>query len=108
MLPTDGARSGALGSDVAAWSLNVSTSVLIVFVNKVLMDAKHGYGFVFASCLCALHFFVSGGAVRAYEALGFGAHVKLPLKGTLRPAGVATCSPAYPVIAVVTAKCRLV
>lgn len=36
-----------LAIDVFAWFLNVLTSVLIVFVNKVLMDPKVGYGFVF-------------------------------------------------------------
>lgn len=34
-------------ADGFAWFLNVSTSVLIVFVNKVLMDPKKGYGFTF-------------------------------------------------------------
>lgn len=34
-------------SDVSAWLGNVSTSVLIVFVNKVLMDPHKGYAFVF-------------------------------------------------------------
>lgn len=33
--------------DALAWLLNVSTSVLIVFVNKLLMDAKQGYAFTF-------------------------------------------------------------
>jgi solute carrier family 35 protein E3 len=36
-----------LAMDVFAWFLNVSTSVLIVFVNKVLMDPKMGYHFVY-------------------------------------------------------------
>ena len=35
------------GSDVAAWALNVSTSVAIVFSNKVLMDPRWGYKFIF-------------------------------------------------------------
>jgi solute carrier family 35, member E3 len=30
--------------DLASWAGNVSTSVLIVFVNKVLMSSR-GYGF---------------------------------------------------------------
>jgi len=33
--------------DVWAWGSNVCTSVAIVFVNKVLMDPKKGYGFAF-------------------------------------------------------------
>lgn len=36
-----------LAYDGLAWFLNVSTSVLIVFVNKLLMDPKKGYGFKF-------------------------------------------------------------
>jgi hypothetical protein len=36
-----------LAYDGLAWFLNVSTSVLIVFVNKALMDPKKGYGFKF-------------------------------------------------------------
>lgn len=36
--------------DVFAWMFNVSTSVLIVFVNKLLMDKNFGYGFVFGEC----------------------------------------------------------
>ena len=49
-----GANGGAATSssspgavDAAAWWLNVSTSVVIVFVNKLLMDPKKGYGFSF-------------------------------------------------------------
>lgn len=34
-------------ADAGAFALNVTTSVLIVFVNKVLMDDKKGYRFVF-------------------------------------------------------------
>ncbi len=33
--------------DVMAMFMNVTTSVLIVFVNKVLLDPKHGYKFTF-------------------------------------------------------------
>ena len=40
-----------LATDVFAWFLNVSTSVLIVFVNKVLMDPKMGYKFVFGELI---------------------------------------------------------
>jgi hypothetical protein len=65
-----GNAAGAAGSsaaaavDAAAWWLNVSTSVVIVFVNKLLMDPKRGYGFSFGerereSLACCL----LGGAV---------------------------------------------
>jgi solute carrier family 35 protein E3 len=33
--------------DACAWLGNVATSVLIVFVNKVLMDPKKGFRFQF-------------------------------------------------------------
>jgi len=33
--------------DVVAWFLNVSSSVVIVFANKKLLDATSGHGFVF-------------------------------------------------------------
>lgn len=36
-----------MASDLFAWFLNVSTSVMIVFVNKVLMDNSWGYRFTF-------------------------------------------------------------
>lgn len=36
--------------DGFAWFLNVSTSVVIVFVNKVLLDARTGHGFAFGEC----------------------------------------------------------
>lgn len=38
--------SSAAG-DAAAWAFNVSTSVAIVFCNKVLMDPHWGYKFIF-------------------------------------------------------------
>lgn len=44
-----GAVPEALVFDALAWLGNVSTSVLIVFVNKVLMDPKKGYRFSFGT-----------------------------------------------------------
>ena len=41
------AKASTLGGDVGAWAFNVTTSVAIVFCNKVLMDPKWGYKFVF-------------------------------------------------------------
>lgn len=37
----------AVAYDAFAWLGNVATSVLIVFVNKVLMDPKKGFKFQF-------------------------------------------------------------
>lgn len=39
---------GLLVGDVSAWAGNVSTSVAIVFVNKILMNAT-GYGFKYGA-----------------------------------------------------------
>jgi hypothetical protein len=44
-----GQEDKKLAVDAFAWFLNVSTSVVIVFVNKVLMDDKKGYRFVFGA-----------------------------------------------------------
>lgn len=66
-----------------AWLLNVATSVAIVFVNKLLMDPKRGHKFVFATTLCAFHFFTSAFTVKTFEALGFEKPAKLPLRDTL-------------------------
>lgn len=42
-----GAEDKKVVFDSVAWFMNVSTSVLIVFINKVLMDPKKGYNFTF-------------------------------------------------------------
>jgi hypothetical protein len=67
--------------DAGAFLSNVFCSVFIVFVNKVLMDRRNGYGFVFATTLCALHFFASAGVVRLNEAIGYSQGAELPIKG---------------------------
>ena len=41
--------------DIGAWFANVTTSVMIIFVNKLLMG-KSGYGFNFAVTLSGLHY----------------------------------------------------
>lgn len=46
--PQDSGSSPAAG--VFAWMLNVSSSVAIVFVNKVLMDQRGNYRFTFGEC----------------------------------------------------------
>lgn len=45
------AHAQSAAADACAWFFNVSTSVLIVFVNKVLMDSKTGYKFTFGGLL---------------------------------------------------------
>lgn len=52
MSPTSGAAGERTTYDALAWFLNISTSVLIVFVNKVLMDPRRGYGFTFGATAC--------------------------------------------------------
>eukprot|EP00887_Chlorella_sp_A99_P001053 scaffold14.g1053.t1 len=77
-LPTSPHEDGNMGAaaeqrnfamDVLAWFSNVSTSVLIVFVNKLLMKAT-GYGFHFATTLTALHFLTCTLAIWAVQAAG--------------------------------------
>lgn len=58
-----------------------------VFVNKILMDPSRGFGFVFATSLCSLHFFASGAFVRMSEALGYGESKGMPMKGKCRCKG---------------------
>lgn len=94
--------------DVFAWFLNVSTSVVIVFANKVLLDAKTGHGFVFgefskqsgttielmwtsdngflvglyaATTLCGLHFLACAASIWAVQALGLADKAPLPWEG---------------------------
>lgn len=43
---------GQLVGDVSAWAGNVSTSVAIVFVNKILMNVT-GYGFKYGERACS-------------------------------------------------------
>ncbi|GLC37605.1 hypothetical protein PLESTB_001668700 [Pleodorina starrii] len=81
-----------LAMDVFAWFLNVSTSVLIVFVNKVLMDPHMGYHFVFATTLCAFHFLACGASVRLMELFGCGKRATMPMFECLRFAVIASIS----------------
>ena len=66
--------------DVAAWFSNVSTSVLIVFVNKLLMKST-GYGFHFATTLTALHFLVCSIAVWIVQSTGAFKPTSMPRRG---------------------------
>ncbi|GIL87985.1 hypothetical protein Vretimale_6361 [Volvox reticuliferus] len=81
-----------LALDVFAWFLNVSTSVLIVFVNKVLMDPRIGYRFVFATTLCAFHFLACGVCVRLMELFGYGKRATMPMYECVRFAIIASVS----------------
>jgi solute carrier family 35 protein E3 len=79
-------------ADAAAFASNVATSVLIVFVNKVLMDPRKGYGFVFATTLCALHFLSAAAAVTAAQAAGLASRGRMPLRDALGFAVIASVS----------------
>ena len=95
-------------ADGGAWFMNVSSSVAIIFVNKVAMDPTWGYKFVFgeqyflfqqqqgtacppshphespaATCLCAMHYMVSFGAIRVFLACGMGEQAHVPFRGGL-------------------------
>jgi solute carrier family 35 protein E3 len=79
-------------ADAAAFAFNVATSVLIVFVNKVLMDPRKGYGFVFATTLCAFHFLSAAAAVAAAQAVGLASRGRMPLRDALGFAVIASVS----------------
>lgn len=64
--------------DTAAWFGNVSTSVLIIFINKVLMS-RTGYGFRYATTLCAFHYIVCTLSIWLTQAMGGIKAVKLPV-----------------------------
>jgi hypothetical protein len=93
--------------DVFAWFLNVSTSVIIVFANKVLLDSKNGHAFAFGRCcalvdatqqqpqhssltvavvpaattLCGLHFLACAASIWVVQALGLAQRAPLPRAG---------------------------
>ncbi|WIA44277.1 hypothetical protein OEZ86_007085 [Tetradesmus obliquus] len=74
--------SASIAADGCAWSLNVGSAVAIVFVNKVLMSSKSGYGFSFAVTLSAIHFLTAAGCVMAAQAAGLAEKAKrMPWKG---------------------------
>lgn len=81
MVPED----SKLPWDSFAFFLNVTTSVLIVFINKVLMDSTVGYGFTFATTLCALHFLASAAYVLTMECLEFSTPARMPWRGAGSP-----------------------
>eukprot|EP00879_Flechtneria_rotunda_P001975 GHRR01002150.1.p1 GENE.GHRR01002150.1~~GHRR01002150.1.p1 ORF type:complete len:375 (+),score=101.36 GHRR01002150.1:344-1468(+) len=87
-----GQETQNLASNVFAWFMNVSTSVLIVFVNKVLMDPKKGFGFTYATTLCAFHFLSAAVFVGLTQLLGWTHKAHLPWKVTLYFAVVANVS----------------
>eukprot|EP01026_Neomeris_dumetosa_P055514 TRINITY_DN5051_c0_g1_i1.p1 TRINITY_DN5051_c0_g1~~TRINITY_DN5051_c0_g1_i1.p1 ORF type:complete len:368 (-),score=15.43 TRINITY_DN5051_c0_g1_i1:812-1819(-) len=64
--------------DVFSFCLNISSSVLIVFVNKILMGSA-GYAFTFATTLCAFHFLSCWMSISAAQTLGFAKKASIPL-----------------------------
>jgi solute carrier family 35, member E3 len=86
------AASSKAAADAAAFVSNVATSVLIVFVNKVLMDPRKGYGFVFATTLCAFHFLSAAAAVSAAQAAGLASRGRMPFRDALGFAVIASVS----------------
>ncbi|WIA31128.1 hypothetical protein OEZ86_001149 [Tetradesmus obliquus] len=79
-------------SNAFAWGLNVSTSVLIVFANKVLLSTNGGHGFTFATTLCALHFLASAASIWAAQAMGLAGQARIPTKDALKFAVMANMS----------------
>lgn len=72
-----------LAGDVLAWFMNVSTSVVIVFVNKALIDGKKGHKFTYATTLSALHFLASAASIWVTQWLTKAQRPKLPWKENL-------------------------
>ncbi|GBF98779.1 hypothetical protein Rsub_11361 [Raphidocelis subcapitata] len=69
--------------DVFAWFMNVATSVVIVFVNKALIDPKKGHAFTFATTLSALHFLTSAASLWIGQLVSGGPRPQLPWKDNL-------------------------
>ncbi|KAG1664241.1 hypothetical protein FOA52_003494 [Chlamydomonas sp. UWO 241] len=79
-------------ADVGAWAFNVTSSVLIVFVNKLLMDPRSGFGFVFATTLCSLHFFSAAITIKTAEFAQLSKPASLPWMDTLAFSAMAAIS----------------
>lgn len=86
--------SSNTAASVFAWLLNVSSSVAIVFVNKVLMDQRGGYRFTFACTLSAIHFLTAAACIKGSQLFrpAEAAAPRLPWKDTLTFAAVAVVS----------------
>lgn len=56
--------------DVGAWFTNVASSVLIIFVNKLLMGSQ-GFSFRFAVTLSGLHYLAAASLMQVYKATGY-------------------------------------
>jgi solute carrier family 35, member E3 len=60
---------GLSPADACAWGLNIVSSVLIIFVNKLLMGDR-GYGFNFAVTLSGLHYLSTALLMQGYTWTG--------------------------------------
>ena len=60
----------AFAGDVGAWFTNVASSVMIIFVNKLLMG-QAGYAYNFAVTLSAFHYLTSATMMQGYKWSGF-------------------------------------
>lgn len=78
--------------DVLAWFFNVTTSVVIVFVNKLLMDGKTGHKFTYATTLSALHFLTSAASIWAAQMITGAQRPKLPWADNLYYSVIANLS----------------
>jgi len=78
--------------DSVAWFSNVSTSVIIVFVNKALMDKNGDYRYVFATTLCAFHFLSCAVSIWVAQVMGFADRARMPLGDTILFSVVANVS----------------
>lgn len=76
--------------DGFAWFLNVGTSVVIVFVNKVLLDGRTGHGFAFGECEESLCVCPYSGVPSRHACLG-NRGAETPAVPLLRPTATTLC-----------------
>jgi hypothetical protein len=79
-------------ADFGAWIANVASSVLIIFVNKLLMGSK-GYAFNYAVTLSGLHYLAAATLMQGYKWSGqMSAKGVMPWKDRLLYTGVSSVS----------------
>jgi len=68
--------------DGACWAWNICGAVGIIFVNKLVMS-RDGFGFRFATTLCAAHYLLCAATFRATQEMGYIKTAHLPFKDLL-------------------------
>lgn len=78
--------------NTGALTLNVLSSVLIVFVNKNLLDKSRGHNYTFATTLSGFHFLACALSIWTVQALRLSKGVRIPFADVLYFAIVANLS----------------